>query len=51
MKKEVLAAGFKLIGESKVLRNKADDHKARVFDGAIRGKTDQFVLKFQKPGH
>jgi len=45
------AAGFKLAGESKVLRNPADDHKSKVFDASVRGKTDQFILKFRKPMH
>lgn len=49
VKKEVEAAGFKLAGESKVLRNPADDHKAKVFDASVKGKTDQFILKFRKP--
>jgi len=49
VKKEVLAAGFKLASESNVLRNKADDHKLKVFDPAIRHKTDQFILIFRKP--
>ena len=49
VKKEVLAAGFKLDGESTVLRNPADPHTANVFDPSIRGKTDQFVLRFRKP--
>jgi len=26
-----------------------DNHTIRVVDGAIRGKTDQFVYKFRKP--
>jgi predicted methyltransferase len=49
VKKEVLAAGFKLEGESTALRNKDDPHTDKVFDGAIRGHTDQFILKFRKP--
>lgn len=49
VKSEVEAAGFKLIGESDVLRNRADPHDKIVFDPSIRGKTDQFILKFQKP--
>src|SRR5215469_1825723 len=32
VKQEVAAAGFKLVGESNVLRNPADDHKSKVFD-------------------
>jgi predicted methyltransferase len=47
--KDVEAAGFKLDGESKVLANPADDHSKMVFDPAIRGKTDQFLLRFKKP--
>jgi predicted methyltransferase len=50
VKRQVEAAGFRLVGESKVLANPADDHTKPVFDPAIRGKTDQFVLKFRKPG-
>jgi predicted methyltransferase len=49
VKKQVLAAGFDYVGESDVLRNPADDHKAKVFDPAIRGHTDQFAYKFRKP--
>ena len=48
--KEVTAAGFKLVGESKVLRNPDDPHTANVFDKSIRGHTDQFILKFRKSG-
>jgi predicted methyltransferase len=50
VKKEVLAAGFVLDGESQVLRNPADTHTVNVYDPAIRAKTDQFVLRFRKPG-
>ena len=49
VKSEVEAVGFKLVGESKVLRNPADDHTLKVFNPAIRRKTDQFILKFRKP--
>ncbi|HXM00757.1 MAG TPA: hypothetical protein VN932_12570, partial [Rhizomicrobium sp.] len=49
VKTEVEAAGFKFVGESKVLRNPADPHTALVFDKSIRGHTDQFIYKFQKP--
>jgi predicted methyltransferase len=47
--KEVQAAGFKLKAESGLLANKDDPHTAKVFDPAIRGHTDQFVLKFTRP--
>lgn len=51
VKKEVEAAGFVLDGTSDALKNPADDHKAKVFDPAIRGKTDQFIFRFKKPAH
>ncbi len=46
---EVTAAGFRLVGESDVLRNAADDRSKGVMDPAIRWHTDQFVLKFRRP--
>jgi len=49
VKLEVLKAGFKYAGESDSLRNASDTRLTRVFDSSIRGDTDQFVLKFQKP--
>lgn len=42
-------AGFVLEAESDLLRNPADDHRQGVFDPAIRGKTDRFLMKFRKP--
>lgn len=48
VKADVLAAGFTLDGESAILANAADDHAKNVFDSAIRGKTDQFLLRFRK---
>jgi predicted methyltransferase len=49
VKREVLAAGFVFVGSSNLLRQPADPHTAKVFDPAIRGRTDQFILKFRKP--
>jgi predicted methyltransferase len=49
VKDELKQAGFVLEAESDVLRNPADPHTAMVFDPTIRGKTDQFVLRFRKP--
>ena len=43
------AAGFKLDGESALYANPADPRTANVFDASIRGKTDQFALRFRKP--
>ena len=42
------AAGFE-IESSELLRNPADDRTLYVFDPAIRGKTDRFLLKLRKP--
>jgi predicted methyltransferase len=44
---EVQAAGFELAREGDFLRNPADDHSAKIFD--LAGKTDRFVLRFEKP--
>jgi predicted methyltransferase len=49
VRSEVQAAGFKLEGESQLLRHPADDHSLKVQETGIRGKTDQFILKFRKP--
>jgi len=49
VKKEVEAAGFKLVGEGKDLNYSSDDGTKRVFEADVRGKTNQFMLKFQKP--
>src|SRR5262249_55935453 len=49
VKSEVLAAGFVLDGQSKLLENPQDSHTLAVFDPSIRGKTDQFILRFRKP--
>jgi predicted methyltransferase len=49
VKSEVLAAGFEFVAASHVLANPADPRTAKVFDPSIRGKTDQFILKFRKP--
>jgi predicted methyltransferase len=49
VKKEVLAAGFVFVGSSDLLRQADDPHAVKVFDPSVRGKTDQFILKFRKP--
>jgi predicted methyltransferase len=45
----VTAAGFVLESESDVLARASDDHTKVVTDPSVRGKTDQFTLKFRKP--
>jgi predicted methyltransferase len=49
VKSEVVSAGFKFEGASDVLKHPDDPHTARVHDASVRGKTDQFLLKFSKP--
>lgn len=49
VRREVEAAGFVFDGESDVLRNPADTRTISVFDPAIRGHTDQFMMRFRKP--
>ena len=50
-KKEVEAAGFKLVAEGHDLDYPGDDGTKRVFEADVKGKTHQFMLKFQKPRH
>ncbi|MFC7699182.1 methyltransferase [Bradyrhizobium sp. GCM10028915] len=49
VRKEVEAVGFVLDAESTLLANKDDPHTIKVFDPAIKGKTDRFVYRFVKP--
>jgi predicted methyltransferase len=49
VRREVESAGFRLDAESNLLRHPADDHTIKVQETGIRGKTDQFVLRFRKP--
>jgi predicted methyltransferase len=49
VKQEIVAAGFVFVGSSDLLHQPGDNHELKVFDPAIRGKTDQFILKFRKP--
>lgn len=41
--------GFIFEARSEALANPEDDRSLRVHDPAIRGRTDQFVLKFKRP--
>jgi predicted methyltransferase len=49
VKAEVEKAGFVLDAEATLLANPADDHTLKVFDPAVKGKTDRFMLRFRKP--
>jgi predicted methyltransferase len=46
LKQEVLAAGFKQVGEANFLRDPKDPHTEKVFG---MPSVDEFVVKFQKP--
>jgi predicted methyltransferase len=48
-RQEIEAAGFVFETESQLLDAPADPKTASVFDPAIRGKTDQFVMVLRKP--
>jgi predicted methyltransferase len=49
VRREVEAAGFRFVGESKALANPNDPHTAGPFNPAIQGRTDQLIYKFRKP--
>lgn len=49
LRRDLQAAGFVPDGESNVLRNPADDGSRPVFDPAVRGHTNQVVLRFRRP--
>jgi predicted methyltransferase len=49
VRRDFESAGFEYDGSSPMLSSPEDDHSKRVFDPAIRGRTDQFVYRFRKP--
>ena len=49
VRRDFVAAGFEPDGESDALRNCGDDYSSSVFDAAVVGRTDRFVLRFRKP--
>lgn len=46
--KELTNAGLKLVDESSILRHPSDSLDLNVYNDAVSGKTDRFVLRFQK---
>ena len=48
VRRDFIAAGLESDGESAVLRNPSDDYSRSVFDTAVAGRTDRFVLRFRK---
>lgn len=49
VRRDFIEAGFELVAESDVLRNPADDYSRGVFDPAVIGRTDRFVMLFRRP--
>jgi predicted methyltransferase len=47
----IARAGFTIEAESRLLANASDDHTKVVFDPAVRGRTDRFMIRARKPGH
>lgn len=50
VRREVESVGFVYDGELQILRNPQDPRTANIYDDAIRGHTDQFAMRFRKPG-
>ena len=48
-RKDVEAYGLRYKGSSDALRNEEDDYSLTAFDPKVRGKTDRFILVFEKP--
>jgi predicted methyltransferase len=46
--KDFADVGLILDAQSDVLRNRADDYAVSVFDPAVQGRTDRFVLRFRR---
>ena len=49
LRTDIEAHGFKYIGSEAALRNSEDDRARIVFDEDLQGRTDRFVLVFEKP--
>jgi predicted methyltransferase len=49
VRKDVESHGLKYAGKSDALHRDGDDYGVIVFDPEVRGKTDRFVLVFEKP--
>ena len=43
-------AGFAFEADNPMLAHPGDDRTKQVFDPDIRGRTDQFVFRFRRPG-
>ena len=49
LRDDIVAQGFTYVGNDLSLRNPADDRTRIIFDEDLQGKTDRFILVFEKP--
>ena len=49
VRQDVESYGLKFLDSSDALRNPKDDHSLSPFNPIVRGKTDRFILVFEKP--
>lgn len=49
LRADIEAHGFRFVAAEEALRNPADDRTRIVFDEDLQGRTDRFVLVFEKP--
>lgn len=48
-REDIVSNGFRFVASVSGLENPADDYTINVFGPSVRGKTDRFVLVFEKP--
>ena len=48
-REDIVSNGFRFVRAHRGLANPNDDHGKLVFDPTVRGKTDRFILVFEKP--
>lgn len=49
VRRDFLAIGFEFVAESDLLRSDGDDYGRSVFDAAVCGRTDRFVMRLRRP--
>ena len=48
-RKDIESIGFRYVDSNAALRNTSDDYTLTVFDPKVQGKTDRFIMVFEKP--
>lgn len=48
-RKDIENMGFRYLDSNSALRNTTDDYTLTVFDPTVQGKTDRFIMVFEKP--